>query len=348
MKYNKNMAGSRSGNGPPGAKTPARNRQSGSAPREKRGAPSRRQAAAHADREELVRSSVRKNRTRHRKNYMLYYILLLLVLAATGITLSLTVFFNIETIQVAGNGHIDAQSLISVSRVKKGDNLFRISTERAARAIVGQYVEIDRVSVSRKLPDTLAIQVELAKLMAVVKWDNHYYSVSHGGRIIAVADKMPALEGDEAGIPLVVGCDFTDVELGSYLDQLDTSRNKLDTMKLVLDAIDDNSMKNIGQIDLEDVAFIKLYYEDRVEIKMGGVTDFTYELSRVKQLLKEKVPEGECGVLDATLRNGSYYYRETGSVQLPGSSQSTPSTESKAPIGHDMPGEEALSSSDGQ
>lgn len=280
-----------------------------------------------ARREQLIRQNVSRRRKRHKKNYILYYILLGIILVITGVTLSFTVFFNIGEITVEGNGSLSAQAIAEASGIKIGDNLLRINTDRAVKSILTQNINIDTVTVKRKFPNRLDIQVELSKTSAVLLFNGQYYSLSQGGRVI----KMDSVNSD-GGI-VVVGSDLTGVKLGDRLENSDA--NKLDVLQEVLTAIRENSLEeNIGYIDLTDIAILKLYYDDRVEMKFGGVTDLGYELGRVKQLIDNQIGSDEIVSIDATLRNGEYFTRYLQQLTLPTEkdAQSKPTGTGETPL----------------
>ena len=271
-------------------------------------------------REQIIRDNVTKRKKRHKKNYILYYILLFVILLIVGITLSLTVFFNIQKIGVAGNGSVPEAEIIKASGIKAGDNLFRISTERAEKSIINQYINVDKATVSRALPSTLSIRLELAKVMCVVVDEGKYYSLSYGGRIIKAADK-----NTESGAILIYGCKIGEVPLGSYLES--SPENNLDALQIVANAIHDNGLDgHIQSIDLSDITTIKLYYDERIEIKFGGITDFDYELAHVKQMIENNIGKDEIVSIDATLRNGKYYIRPLEALTLPSETEAPESS----------------------
>lgn len=291
-----------------------------------------------ARREALIRQTVARRKKRHKKNYILYYILLFLILTVTGIVLSLTVFFNINEITVEGNGSISSQALAEASGIKVGDNLFRINTDRAAKSILAQNINIDTVTVSRKLPSRLAIEVELSETAAVLRHEGQFYSLSQGNRIIRIVEEN--VDNDI----VVVGCDMSGIKLGDYLEGSD--QTKLDILTEVLNAIEENSLReNITYIDLTDIAILKIYYDDRVEMKFGGITDISYELGRVKQLVETQISSDEIVSIDATLRNGEYFTRYLQELDLP----KEDSAASDGPVTDTPPGDSVSTvSSDGE
>lgn len=317
----------------PGTSPKSANPGTKGVPQKKKPAKARRRKVS---REDIIHQNARRHAIRHKKNYILYYLLLAILLLGVGLVLSLTVFFKIERFQVGEDGGIPQEALIEATGIHAGDNLFRISTDRAAKSIVSQFITLDGAKVSRRLPDTVVIETEPAQLLAVVRYGSQYYNVSKGSRVIGISEEKP----ETSSVPVVVGCDFSDVELGDYLADMDVERNKLTVLSAVMGAIEENTLKNVGYVDISNIAFIKLYYEDRLEIKMGNLTDFSYELGRVKQLIREKVPENGFGVIDATLHNGVYYYRDTGEITLPLDGKDRSQSSLGGTAGYDMPGDE--------
>lgn len=261
-----------------------------------------------------MRENVKRHKKRHKRNYTLYYILLLLLLVGTGITLSLTVFFNVEQFEVLGNGALSAEQIIADSGIELGSNLFRVSTDRAERAIIDRNVNIDAVEIHRALPNTLRIEVELSKVAAVVYTDGKYYSLSQGERIIKVSETY-----EDEGAPLVIGCDFSDEVLGGYVEP--GRSNRLEMLLAVLGAIHANEAgEQIRYIDLSSIVTIRMYYGDTTELKFSGITDLDFELSRVLELFElGSVNADEYQIIDATVarENARYFVQPLESSPLP-------------------------------
>ena len=73
---------------------------------------------------------------------------------------ALAVFFKVDTIEVTGNSRYTAQEIADSGGIHVGDNLFLVNKFSAAEAITRSLPYISSVRISRKLPDTLCIQVE--------------------------------------------------------------------------------------------------------------------------------------------------------------------------------------------
>lgn len=275
-----------------------------------------------ARREQLIRQDVKRKKKRRKKNYILYYILLAIILLVTGIALSLTVFFNIETIRVEGNKSVSEQEIIAASGVQSGDNLIRLNMDKAEKSVISQFITLDEAEIIRDFPTGLTIRVREAEVIAVVRYSDRYYAVSRGGRVVGIEDRNRWM-----GVPEIAGCNYIDVELGDYLTETieadngdaipANANNKYDTMMAVLRSIEANSFEEINYIDLKDITTIKLYYQDRIEMKFGSITNLDYELSCVKTIIETETTDDGYYIVDDTLGNGRYYISQPESLTLP-------------------------------
>lgn len=335
MKYRKDM---RQETGSAGKRPQKTGKTSRNLPRAAQSSPhSVRENEGEDARAELVRKSVRKRKKRYKKNYILYYIILGVLFVVTGVTLSLTVFFNVEQFEVTGQGALSASQVIADSGIKQGDNLFRISTDRAARSIVERNVNVDSVAIHRVLPSTLRIEVTMSETIAVVYSGEQYYSLSRGNRIIGISEAPETTE-----VPLVLGCDFSDELLGDYVEP--TGTNRLETLLAVVDAIEANAaQEQIPYVDLSSPVTIRMYYGDRAELKFSGIDNLDFELGRVLELFERgEISSEEYSVVDATIAsdNAHYYVLPLEESPLPSELQSPSSEEEGTPqtvIGYDMP-----------
>lgn len=262
-------------------------------------------------RQRKVQENTRRHRKRRKRNYILYYILLLFLITIVGVSLSLTVFFNIENILVNGNVSIDTQSIINDSKILKGQNLFRINTKKATENIIKNNITIDSAEIKRKFPTSIMINVKMAETKAELKYKDKYYSLSYSNKIIG-ASKTPL---DEKAIK-VVGYDLKDVKLGDYIE--DEEYTKLEVIDTVIDAINKNKLSQIKVIDITDEMTIKLYYANIYEIKAGGILEMEYKLKMAKSLIdNELADEKEKGIIDVSVDNGMYYFRHNDNIVVP-------------------------------
>ena len=115
--------------------------------------------------------------------------------------------------------------------------------------------------------------------------------------------------------------------------------NKLAALRSVLDAIGENELTGVTHIDLSDLSTIRIFWQDRAELKFGSLDGLSYEIGCVKKLLENEVAEDEIVVIDDTLMNGTYYKRPVESLTYPDGSEESGGESSAEP-------ESSLESSD--
>ncbi|MEG2597152.1 MAG: hypothetical protein RR977_01895, partial [Oscillospiraceae bacterium] len=72
-------------------------------------------------RQEQISQTHRRRRKKKKRNFTLYYIILAVFLVIAGVTLSMTMFFNIETIQVSGSHLYTLADVTEFLDAKPGD-----------------------------------------------------------------------------------------------------------------------------------------------------------------------------------------------------------------------------------
>ena len=103
-----------------------------------------------------------------------------LFVVVAAVTLSLTVLFKIDTIQVTGSSRYPAQQIVSISGIVQGENLFLAKTKEARTAIESQLPYIKAATVSRQLPATIVIHVEDDTAKGAIAYEGQYALIGSG------------------------------------------------------------------------------------------------------------------------------------------------------------------------
>ena len=236
-----------------------------------------------------------KKRRRRRGRNLLYYLMFTAIAVAVGLILSLTVFFQIETIRVEGSEHYTSEELIAAAGVTPGENLFRVDDRRVAEVLTGTYPYIESVELRRALPATLTIRVtEATPLGAFLQEDGSYVLVSDAGRVLELG----------AGAPSGTGLVVNGVAIeGARLCQTIPEENNesLAMLRYLVEAIEATGFTDITRIDLSDRLNMYIVYQDRVRIELGSETQLTDKLDFAKYALDHNVRPDFEGVMDATV-----------------------------------------------
>ena len=76
----------------------------------------------------------RRKKRRHGR-YILHYILIAAFVLSVGAALSMTVFFKIEKVEVAGNTKYPPEEIIAASGIAPGQNLFRVHGDQVSEKL---------------------------------------------------------------------------------------------------------------------------------------------------------------------------------------------------------------------
>lgn len=99
-----------------------------------------------------------KKKRRKKRARMFFFGLAFVLMLLTLAILSVTVFFNAETIVVEGNTHYTAEQILETGGLKIGQNLFRLDKfEVIDRMETLPYVK--SVTIKRRLPNTLTVKI---------------------------------------------------------------------------------------------------------------------------------------------------------------------------------------------
>ena len=102
--------------------------------------------------------------------------------------------FNITNIQVEGNEKVSSDTILSLSGLKKGENIFRFN--QSIRQNIKENTYIETVQITRKLPGTVIISVEERDVKYHYNLINSYAYIDKNGYILensTVKKEVPVL-----------------------------------------------------------------------------------------------------------------------------------------------------------
>ncbi len=134
----------------------------------------------------------RKNKKSRKK---ILAVLSSILLIAIVILFALTApIFNITDIQVQGNETVSSDTILSLSGLKRGENIFRFNDSIIQNIKENTYIE--SVEITRKLPGTVIILVEEREVKYQINFINSYAYIDKNGYILensTVKKEVPVL-----------------------------------------------------------------------------------------------------------------------------------------------------------
>ncbi len=238
-----------------------------------------------------------RNRRRRRKrkgSFSFLYKLLMFFVICGAIVAALAVFFKVDTIEVTGNSRYTDQEIAESGGIHVGDNLFLINKFSVAEEITQKLPYISSVRISRKLPDTLCIQVEENGALCAVEAEGSQWLLSSSGKLVEKADAA-------ADVTKITGLTPVDPEAGKAL-QVDAEQAGVkETLLTLLAALNSREALNRCQeIHLEDGSSITLRFDGRFDVILSWDADFGYKLDCLLAVVDTKLEENEKGTIDLT------------------------------------------------
>lgn len=232
--------------------------------------------------------------------------MIFMIVAVIVAVLSFTVLFNIEQINVVGDGDFDRTEIVTASELEIGQNMLRTKMSSHADDVMKSVVYLESCTIRRELPNTVNIYVEVCRPAACLETDSGYLIMSGTGKIFDVSDTPPdgiyLIKGSEPAPGLIPGEMFDSDDEG-----------KLSAMLTVIDAMNARRTDKVTYIDMTDRYNIKYMYDDRIEVCLGSTNELDYKLKFTDVILKEKIGSKTEGVL--TMFSGSASFREKSGIE---------------------------------
>lgn len=216
------------------------------------------------------------------------YTTLLMLLIGGGIAFLLSSFFNVKQINTIGNSKITTEELISLSGIELDQNTFKVQTSKVTQAIK-QNAYIETVSVRRKLPNIVEIQIQERTPTFMLTFANAYVYLNNQGYLLEVSQ-------NKIDVPIITGFLTSEEELhaGNRLCMEDLQR--LDEALQIMKSAKSNGIENlITKINIADKQdyILELQAEKKI-VHMGDNSNLSTKMLYINSILKEnKNVEGE-------------------------------------------------------
>ena len=243
----------------------------------------------------------RHGRGRRGRRFGVLYKLLTLVVVCAAAVLALTLFFKVESVEVTGNSRYSAQEIQDACGVSLGDNLYLLSKPDMVQRLHQQLPYIDEVRITRRLPNTLCVQVTEFSTVYAVEQEGTVWLLTSGGKIVETA----AERGDT---PLIDGCELLAPSLGGDVSFALELQNRQESLFALLTALESAELtEGVRAIHLGDPTVLTMDYTERFTVEMPYGADYP-RLLRYLTLVIEELETNLTGVIDLT-RDGEPHFR---------------------------------------
>lgn len=208
--------------------------------------------------------------------------LLLLAIIIGGICFALiSPIFNIEDIKVNGNEQINADTIVSLSQLQVGQNIFKFYKEKVINDIkTNAYVE--NVKIKRKIPNKIEITIEERKQDYNVEFLNGYAYINNQGYILEISEQ-------KLDLPVIKGISTPQEQIveGNRLN--DDDLEKLETVIQIMNICKSYDLdKKVSSIDITDSNdYIMEMDEEKKIVHLGNNSNLSNKMLYVPAILAE-------------------------------------------------------------
>jgi len=197
----------------------------------------------------------------------------IVICAALG--LGMSVFFRVSNIEVNGASHYSESDVIAASGIKNGDNLMFLNRQDIQEKIYSKLIYIGTVRVSRKLPNTVVIDVDESGTVACVDTDSGKWLIDKNCRLLEPFDAS----GDNGTCISVVGLSGVKPAKGNTLNVADEDKPKEAYLAAILAAMSNgNVLADVSSVDMSNVSNAQFKYMGRFTVKLGKNENLDYKL----------------------------------------------------------------------
>lgn len=248
----------------------------------------------YADEVEVRKAQARKQLDRRRKKMpkpispkkrrikrISAYVSIIAVVVIIGIVLSLTVLFKTEKIYVKGNEYYADDTIIRLSGVSEGQNIFMASMFGNSDAVSDNLPYVKSAKIKFQIPNTLVIDIENETAVYSIRTDGIYYKVSGDNRILEQVSSKPKK------LASIIAPSLKSTEIGDKVEFSDKVYTK--ALEEINRCIKKNKYNKINEINIREISKISVTYDKRIKIKIGIPESVDYKLRTAFAIINEKL-----------------------------------------------------------
>ena len=257
------------------------------------------------EQERMSREQERINKKRKKKRRIIQTVILLVIIIGGGAFALTSPIFNIKDIEVLENNQISSDTIISLSGLKKDDNIFhflKINIEQKIK----QNAYIENVEIKRQLPGTVQIKVEERTKKFSVQFLNSYAIINNQGYILEISE-------ENKGLPIIKGLKTSEEEMTASNRLKEEDLESLETCIKIMNTFKDNNLdEQVTSIEVtSENEYIVVMEEKQKTIYLGDKTNLSNKIIYVQAIIEDtKDAPGEIFVNGDLNNKFKPYFRE--------------------------------------
>ena len=207
----------------------------------------------------------------------------------------MSVFFRVSDIRVEGNEHYTDQEIINASGIEEGDNLFFFDKFSALSRAYTKLPYLEEVTVDRRLPGRVTINVKECKAMAYLSLGDENWTIDHSCKVLG-----KAVDTELSELIPVYGVDPGTLMIGEKLERADGSEEMVDYLAMLLLELQERGISDqTRRIDFSDPYRVSFALGDRFTVVVGGPMKLDHKFAMLFSVL-EQLKDGDTGTIDVS------------------------------------------------
>ncbi len=196
--------------------------------------------------------------------------------------LSLTILFNVTSINVAKTGAFYTKSeIISASGIDIGDNMLRTDFEKASERIEKNLPYVLDAVITKKLSGEVTITIKDTTAAILIESNQGYALADIHGKVLEIIKEIPK---DSKFMVIKTNSKLEAITGESFAFTDDAEKKLYDELVEALEKAD--MFKNITKVDITDRTAIKVEYQNRLRLLLGTAEDLEIKLRGAAETIK--------------------------------------------------------------
>lgn len=216
------------------------------------------------------------------------------VVICAALVFGMSVFFRVSNIEVTGADRYTQAEIVAASGIEDGDNLMFINRDAVAKRIYAKLIYIGEVTVRRKLPNTVVIELAESGAAAVLETDSGLWLIDRNCRLLERCKTQ-----DTDSYIKVMGLSAVKPEEGAAISVSDEDKPKAAYLKGILNAFADQGITaDVASLDLSNTLNVQFDYLDgRFTVKLGNSDNLDYKMELLVSVV-QKLEAKDTGMID--------------------------------------------------
>lgn len=235
------------------------------------------------------RKSTKKEvkRKRRRRLKPAFFIMLALFLVAIAAVLSLTVFFEIESVNVSGESVYSQEMVINAAGIKNGQNLLRLNKNKISDKIEKGLPYVKDAVVTKVFPNSVSIRIVPATEFAVMEIDGQLVTIDENFKALSIESER------REDLAFIKGVKASNVVLGEIVTITDKEQQ---TVLNELLKFAKTSELRVTAFDITNTISVSALLEDRILVQFGSRNYFENKINHLKAMLPTVIADKQAKI----------------------------------------------------